>query len=107
MAQECRWTVAYRALLPEPEPVFHRADHDVTWGEASTTLANEYHEVLGTAYEVWWTTTRASELTDRVAREDVLNLLQEDGVRVPIADDGEPAEVLRARLYPYEATREE
>lgn len=45
---------------------------------------------------MWYTSNRASELTDRVAREDVMNILVDNDLpRVPIADDGLPLEQLR------------
>lgn len=92
------WTVAYRALLPEPEPVFHRVDLDLTWRAAAHDVATELGEILGSAFEVWYTTTRAEELTERVSREDVLNILVDDDVRVPIVDDGRSLEEWRSRL---------
>lgn len=94
-SHELRWTVAYRRLSPEPEPVFHRVDLSETWHTASGEVHQAYCEVLGTDYDVWYTTNRASELTERVAREDVMNILDTDDVRVPIADDGLPLEALR------------
>lgn len=92
---ELKWTVAYRRLFPEPEPVFHRVDLSETWHTASGEVYSAYYEVLGGDYDVWYTTNRASELTEHVSREDVLNILDSDGVRVPIADDGKPIEQLR------------
>lgn len=92
---ELSWTVAYRRMTPKLEQVFHRVDLSETWHTASGEVWSAYHEVLGGDYEVWYTSTRASELTERVCREDVLNILVEDGTRVPIADDGLHLEALR------------
>lgn len=92
---ERSWTVAYRRVVPELEPVFHRVDLSETWHTASGEIYSSYYEVLGDDYEVWYTSNRASELTEHVAREDVLNILHENGVRVPIADDGLQLEALR------------
>lgn len=88
------WTVAYRRMQPEPEPVFHRVDLSETWHTASGEVHAAYTEALGEDYDVWYVPTRADELTDRVTREDVMNILEGD-VRVPIADDGLPLEALR------------
>lgn len=90
-----RWTVAYRRMSPEPEQVFHRVDLSETWHTASGEVYTAYAEVLGGDYDVWYVPNRASELTDYVTREDVMNVLDNDGVRVPIADDGLQLEALR------------
>lgn len=96
MTEQLEWTVAYRRIAPEPEPVFHRVDLSETWHTASGEVYQAYCDALGGDYDVWYTTNRASELTDRVAREDVMNILMNvDGDRVPIADDGLPLEALR------------
>ena len=90
------WTVAYRRLLPEPEPVFHRVDLSETWHTASGEVHQAYCEVLGDDHEVWYVPNRAAELTDYVTREDVMNVLMSvDGPRVPITDDGQPIDALR------------
>lgn len=96
MIKRPEWTVAYRRIAPEPEPVFHRVDLSETWHTASGEVHQAYCEVLGDDYDVWYTTNRASELTERVAREDVLNILVDNDLpRVPIVDDGLPLEQLR------------
>lgn len=100
------WTIAYRAMKPEPEPVLHRVDLEVPWSTAAYHTVFEFGEVLGPDYEVWYVSTRSDELAGRVAIEDVMNMLVDDEHRVPIADDGEPLEILRAR-QPYEATHED
>lgn len=93
------WTVAYRRMVPEYEPVFHRVpDVELDW-QAAVELAGTYIEALGDRYEVWYTSTRQDELAGKVPIEDVLNILveltHERVVRVPIADDGLPLEALR------------
>lgn len=93
---ELRWTVAYRKMVPEPEPVFHRVDLTETWHTASGEIHSAYCEVLGDDYEVWYVPTRAAELTDYVTREDIMNVLVDNNLpRVPIADDGLQLEALR------------
>lgn len=89
-----KWTVAYRRVAPEAEPVFHRVDLELDWQE-SVELAGQYVAALGEDYEVWYTSTRASELDGCVALEDVLNILVVDDQRVPIADDGLTLDALR------------
>lgn len=106
MNPDLNWTVAYRRLRPRPEPVFHRVELSETWHTASGDVYRAYVEELGDDHEVWYVPNRASELTEYVAREDVMNVLMcVDGPRIPIADDGEPIEMLRAR-GPYEATHD-
>jgi len=91
-----QWTVAYRRMVPEPEPVFHRVELSETWHTASGEIFQAYLDVLGGDYEVWYVPNRAAELTDYVTREDIMNVLVDNDVpRVPIADDGLQLEALR------------
>lgn len=79
------WTLAYRTT---DEPVFHRVtDWCGTWQEAHDK-AGEFATSHPQFDQIFYTTTREAELTEFVAREDVLNILGDDGVRIPIADDG-------------------
>lgn len=80
------WTIAYRK---NGEPVFHRVtDWQGTWQEAHDK-AGEFATSHPEYDQIYYTVTREAELTDFVpGREDILNLMLDDGTRIPIADDG-------------------
>lgn len=79
------WTIAYKKT---DELLFHRVtDWKGTWQEAHDK-SGEFGVMHPEQDLIFYTTTRDAELTDYVGREDVLNIMIEDGSRVLIADDG-------------------
>jgi hypothetical protein len=79
------WTIAYRT---GDEPVFHRvSEWQGTWQQAHD-FAGEFATMHPDVDQVYYTTTREAELIDYVGREDILNLMLDDGTRIPVADDG-------------------
>ena len=83
------WTVAYR----EPsEPLFHRVELNLTWNQ-SVELTRHLYQVTPDL-EIWFVSNRRGELDGYVQVEDVMNLMEDDGTRVPMTDDGQlPFEV--------------
>lgn len=78
------WTIAYRTGT---EPVFHRlTDWSGSWQQAHDR-AGDFAAAHPDVTQVYYVPTRAAELTSSVCREDVLNVLLDDGTRIPIADD--------------------
>lgn len=90
MSEEKCWTIATRE---QGAPVFDRiTDWAGTWDEARDMAWR-----VGKAHpdvDVWYTSTRADELTERVVREDVMNILADDGERIPIREHGTLADLL-------------
>jgi hypothetical protein len=80
------WTIAYRKFA---EPVFHRvSEWQGTWQQAHD-FAGEFATSHPEQDQIFYLPTREAEMTEFVTREDIANVMVDDGTRIPVAEDGE------------------
>jgi len=83
--QAPNWTIAYRKF---DEPLFHRVtEFKGTWQEAYD-FAGKFAISHPEQDQIFYLPTREAEMTEFVTREDIANVMIDDGSRIPVAEDG-------------------